>query len=388
MKSRALGVLLIALAAIAVLPESAAACSCGGDRPPCAAVWKADAVFVGTVRSLDAVGHDALGRPYQSTLVTLDVERTFVGRPVAQLQLFTALDGASCGYGFAQRQRYLVYAYATQPGAPLTVSSCSRTRRLSEADEDLRYLEHLPSLNAGARVYGRINHVQREAFDERAIDHGPVEGLAVSVRGAGFYRDTITDADGRYEVTALPAGPAIVAVTTPHGFDQRYLQQHIELDDPRACSLVDFSLTYSAAVAGVVVDANGRPVPGVLVDAVDWELAGHAPPPHQSPARTDEHGRFAFEESSPGSLRLRRASDEGSWTRDHWRADLPAGHDGPERGDGRRSRRGSADRCRGAAASAAMNAPAAKPDPTPCNLPNQNQPDETCRNLPKPDPTC
>jgi hypothetical protein len=36
------------------------------------------------------------------------------------------------------------------------------------------------------------------------------------------------------------------------------------------------------------------------VDAVAAELAGHQPPPYQEPAKTDDRGRFEFDDLPPG----------------------------------------------------------------------------------------
>jgi hypothetical protein len=177
---------------------------------------------------------------------------------------------------------------------------CSRTRPIEDADEDLRYLAKLPASSPGVRVYGRVTEWRREPFEPRAIDYGPVEGLAVNVRGDAFTRDATTDRYGRYEITGVPAGKVNVTVFAP-GYDSRYLQHEVELTDTRACSPHDFQLLQTAAASGMVVDSNGRPAAGVLVDAVATELAGHQPPAYQEPVKTDEQGRFEFDRLPPGS---------------------------------------------------------------------------------------
>jgi hypothetical protein len=193
-------------------------------------------------------------------------------------------------------------------------SICSRTRPIDEARDDLEYLTGIGDSPAtGARVHGRITEVRREAYEEHDVDYGPVENVMISVRGA-FARDLFTGPDGRYEFGRLPTGHYTLSVAPPSGFDTRYLERTFELRDRRACHAQDFAIRAIAGATGTVVDTQGRPVAGVLVDAVSTELAGYSPPPYQHPARTDASGRFAFDDLPPGdyvfglNLTTRRAT--------------------------------------------------------------------------------
>ena len=49
------------------------------------------------------------------------------------------------------------------------------------------------------------------------------------------------------------------------------------------------------------MDASGRPVAGLEVEAVAAELAGFDPPPYQQPVKTDARGVFEFDDLPPGS---------------------------------------------------------------------------------------
>ena len=267
--------------------------------PPCEARWKAEAVFVGTVRSIVDVNHDAYERPYLSRLVTVDVERAFANAAPGPLELITGRRGGDCGYQFAVGRRYLIYA-GKAPNGQWSASICSRTRPIEKAQEDLQYLSSLPAVGIGGRVFGRIHHWQRDPFEEQAVDYGPLEGLVVNVSGAGFSRDAVTDRHGRYEIAGLPLGVSTLTVAAPHGFDSRGLQSELDFEDLRACNERSFELTYVASASGSVVDAAGHTLAGVRVEAVAAELAGHRPPPYQEPAITDERGAFEFERLPPG----------------------------------------------------------------------------------------
>jgi hypothetical protein len=290
---------LVALALLLTFgTEDARACSCGGSGPPCEAAWRSDAVFAGTVRAVEEV--DRLdGSEYRSRLVTIEVEHGFINAAPGRIQLTTGMGGGDCGYRFVTGRRYLVYAWKT-PSGRLSAGICSRTRPLEEAAEDLKYLATAAQPSTGARVYGRVTHWHRDPFEARSVDYGPVEDVTINVRGTAFSRDVATDRDGRYEISGLPVGTMTLTLIPPQGFDARYLEQEIQLRDLHACSARDFQLRHVARASGMVADAAGKPLPGVSVDAVAAELAGHQPPPYQHPVKTDDRGRFEFADLPPG----------------------------------------------------------------------------------------
>ena len=290
----------IAFAVLSATPQWAEACSCFASGPPCEAAWGASSIFTGTVRRIDTIAAAQGPGLVESKLVTLDVDRGLVNASPGVLQVATAASSASCGYEFVVGRRYLVYAGGVGSAGVAVVTHCSRTRPLEDAADDLRYLTRLPDPAAGARVFGRASLWQRTAFDEEAIDYGPVHGLVVHVRGAGFHREAVTDRNGRYEIGGLPSGPATVTIEAPAGIDPRGMRSEIELRDPRGCSQRDFRLSYTATATGRVLNASGGPISDALVDAVDFELAGHRPLPYQQPARTDADGRFVFDSLPPG----------------------------------------------------------------------------------------
>jgi hypothetical protein len=127
----------VALAAILLSAAPALACSCV--LPTVAQAKEAAvAIFEGRVTSIvDAPESGVDTSPEQS--VTLVVARSWRSLENQQtVTLRTAKSGATCGYAFALGTSYLVYA-GGEPGK-LLVSSCSRTRLLSEASEDLAAL--------------------------------------------------------------------------------------------------------------------------------------------------------------------------------------------------------------------------------------------------------
>jgi hypothetical protein len=232
---------LVLFGVLTIAGESKAlACSCAMSGPPCQATWTADAVFSGTVLSMTPIDNVSLGAPFPSLLVKFNVEQGFVNAAAGPLEIVTGMGGGDCGYQFKVGVKYLVYAskYASHLGTGI----CSRTRPLADAKEDLLYLSTMRTAPTGGRVYGRINEVKRDPAEDTWVDYGPVEGITVSIRGATFARDVLTDANGRFDVSRLPVGKATVTIVPPFGFEPSPFEREIDITDPRACSLVNLTV--------------------------------------------------------------------------------------------------------------------------------------------------
>jgi hypothetical protein len=287
---------LFLLVAVALLsrPPTAHGCSCPPGGPPCQAAYNADVVFAGVVRTIQP---DQNPDEPDEQVVRLDVERGFINATRGAVELKHNWR-STCAYRFVTGQRYLVYALRT-PSGRLVPNICS-TKLLKDAAADVAYLTSMARAPAGARIFGRVNEYGREPADERGIDYGPLEGVAVTVRTATIVRTVTTDADGRYEVAALPPGPGSLTLTPPAGFGEGVRELDFDLPDARACWRADFTLSPSAAASGAVVDASGHPLAGIRVEAVAAELAGFSPPPYHSPAVSDARGAFTFDRLPPG----------------------------------------------------------------------------------------
>ena len=201
-----------AVTALTLAPtRDARACSCGTIGPPCQNAFEVDAVFAGTVRNVSAPSTDG-ARPQPGEMwipravrVELAEVVTFRGVDAPTVSVLTAGSSTACGVAFKQGERYLVYATRAPDGRGLVTSLCSRTRRLADADEDVRFLDTLSqATDARARVYGTVTHWERDLATGAPLDNGPVSGIVVSVRGLGRAFEASTDARGQYEVTVPP----------------------------------------------------------------------------------------------------------------------------------------------------------------------------------------
>jgi hypothetical protein len=123
----------IAIIAVWSWSQPAAACKCML-LEPAAAAEQASAVFEGRVVEVN----DVAGTPMPHRQVTLRVVRVWKGIDGERAVLTTAAESAACGIDFARDQNYLVYA-SKQDNA-LSANSCSRTRLIADAGEDIQAL--------------------------------------------------------------------------------------------------------------------------------------------------------------------------------------------------------------------------------------------------------
>ncbi len=131
---------------------SAYACKCAVPGSPSEELEKSDAVFAGTVVSIDH-SFDPRVTPYKPgdrTTVGFDVSMVWKGAVHERTYITTPPTGGSCGLAFSEGEPYIVYASAGASGdAGYQASTCSRTALLQHAQADLEALGEGRSPRAG-----------------------------------------------------------------------------------------------------------------------------------------------------------------------------------------------------------------------------------------------
>jgi hypothetical protein len=307
-------------ALVAVLLLSAAgvrsvdACSCF-ENPPCAAVWKADAVFVGTVteRVQEPIG-GSLSWTVHNVVVnqrlhgTVDSVLTLVSgnRPSAEQieasRSHTALGWvwSSCDFDFEPGRQYVIYARKTADSR-WTTSLCSGTKLIEKAAEDLDYIATIPAAEPTGRVYGSIERTVANPRNPASPHVIPASGTTVALTSAATRLTARTDSKGRLDVR-VPPGDYTIAPVVPQAV--RVYGAPVRASVPaRGCAPVHFSLTANGRIEGRVVRADGTPGSRASVDVVPADLpAGERPDSFTASASgtTDENGRFAIDAILPG----------------------------------------------------------------------------------------
>ncbi len=237
-----LSLLGLSLAFVAMTPAAAESCTCRPSGPPCQEVWESPVVFAGTVIELDQSA-GALG----PRRVRFRISEAFRGAETGEAETgeieihLRGGGGASCDPPFRLGESWLVYASkhgARQPG--WTTSTCSRTRRLSGAAEDLRYLRLADQQKPPSHIAGQVTRDVYDAAKKRTGDTVPVAGVPVVVTSGTTRLEAKTDRDGRYHIPVDAGRPYQVDFgRSADGLVIRGPSAPVVLRHSLACAVVD-----------------------------------------------------------------------------------------------------------------------------------------------------
>ena len=117
--------------------QVAHACSCLPPPPPLEALAASDAVFLGRVTDILLLPADG---SFATLVIEISVEEQWKGDAASSMVIYTARDGATCGYPFKEGNSYLVYANRDNTSGNLWAGLCSRTSEKESAASDLAAL--------------------------------------------------------------------------------------------------------------------------------------------------------------------------------------------------------------------------------------------------------
>lgn len=125
------------------------------------------------------------------------------------IDIWTA--AGDCGYDFQLGETYLVYANNEEGADYYFTSTCMRTKRLSEAGEDLEYLYFYKSQpDATSRIEGFATSDWRsqgiDPLHEPSAIGSPLKDIVLQLQSDRFTRYAETDSSGRFVFDGLPNG--------------------------------------------------------------------------------------------------------------------------------------------------------------------------------------
>lgn len=271
--------------------------------PPCQALWQAHAVFAGRVVQVrDVDPRDAGGPLSETRRVTVRVTEDFRSTVPDEVEVFTGRGGGDCGYDFSTGGAYLIYAYRSAVNGRWTTGICSRTKPLSHAGDDLKYLRGAsPVRKATGELFGRV---ERIGPDRSGVPAGlvPVEGVSIVATSGGAVYQTTSTRDGKYAMK-VPTGRYRLVVEASDTLYAMHVPV-VDVTDDRACGEARVYLRWNGTVTGRVVTPAGAPVPFFVVElatAAELESLSFVP---LLRARTDSDGRFEVSRVPPGTFHI------------------------------------------------------------------------------------
>ncbi len=299
-----------------VMLQPAAACSCDVSAgAPCAAVWRADAVFVGLVIDNPT---ERVGGTISWTVHKIAVSQTLRGsidpfitlvpgrRPTEkEIEASKSYPGeqermSTCDYRFEVGRQYVIYATHTADGG-WTTSMCSGTKRLEDATADLDYIATIPSAPATGRVYGDIEKTIPDLSDPTTPLTVPAAGITVALTSESGRLTTTTDSEGKFDVH-VPAGEYTIAPAVPETV-RTYGSPNRARVPSRGCTPVHFSLVSNGRIEGRVIREDRTGVPHVRIDVIPADIPADRrsdAPPAAVSTTSDKNGRFEVDAILPG----------------------------------------------------------------------------------------
>jgi hypothetical protein len=139
-----------------------------------------------------------------------------------------------CGYDFQIGETYLVYANDEEGADFFFTSTCMRTKRLSDAGEDLAYLYFYKNQpEASSRLEGfitsdRKSQLEMDPTHEPSVIGSPIVGLILQLKSDRLTRYAESDPGGRFLFDGLPEGDYELSV-----FASGYPKTNQSLAGPR-----------------------------------------------------------------------------------------------------------------------------------------------------------
>jgi hypothetical protein len=269
------------LGCLALIVEGhALACVCAG-WPSAKQAWEGSpVVFLGYVERADP-NPDSLQSMIGEQTVSVRVDEPFKGVHAEQT-LVLAQEGNDCSPKFKEGERALFYLHSGGSKDVWEAPGCHRTRSLEYAADDLLFLRALPASARKNRFSGEIDLYENSAAVGFRRSR-PLPGIRVTLSSGNRTIETISNADGVYELYDLPPSKYSVAIEVPETMkiqfpiifgagvsrdrirDLSSKSPQIDLGSASGVG-VDFVLFFNNQMSGRVLGPEGKPMQDVCLD--------------------------------------------------------------------------------------------------------------------------
>jgi hypothetical protein len=158
-----------------------------------------------------------------------------------------------CGYDFQKGETYLIYADSDEETARIETTSCTRTKRLTDASDDLAYLYfHENGGNESTRLEGFVTDDPTQDVSRFVNSiRSPVSDIVLKLQSGDNARYTRSAADGRFVFDGLAAGQHSLTA-----FAAGFPKEVVQLAGP-----MQFQVEGKSCSRQIVVTPKAKPKP-------------------------------------------------------------------------------------------------------------------------------
>ena len=260
--------------------------------------------FTGTVTEVGPMipveGTNGQAFTFNGRFTRFKIDEAFRGVKGETTDIFD--HGTSCDYGFKLGEQYFVYGTRDPKDGKIYVSSCSPTKTLGGAADDLAYARGQMRNEPTPSIIGLVTRETRARADQYRKNNA-LEGIRVVASSAGATAEAYTDGNGIFRFFGLTAGNYDVRAMTPADLRRLYGPEvfNLKVTDQR-CTGGQFTVTSLSSITGRVLNSEGAPLKTRLnLVAIDASGAEMISAEGSIEAYSDEKGKYKFDWLAPGA---------------------------------------------------------------------------------------
>lgn len=221
MKFNLIGVTCLLLFIILIATEYANACMCGHSSVR-EAYNSANTIIIGKVIKIENPEMDERNSYKGNQTVFIELVKSFKGSKQKVLTL--SQENSTCDWWFDEFKNlgktYLFYLSKYKKKDIYGVISCGRSKKTTQASDDLSWLSGLPKSLSRTRISGVTLQDDYENIFPNDYDDPfpPLANVKLNIFGKNMKFELVTDKNGFYELWDVPVGMYSVVAETPKGF--------------------------------------------------------------------------------------------------------------------------------------------------------------------------
>jgi hypothetical protein len=282
-----------------------ALCAASDDLQPCDEFSRSEAVFVGVAAAPVKRWVQLPDNPtVEMTLTPIEVERAYRGVSTPVIYVIPLGIPTRLTPGV----RYLVYGRHYRPPDIVMASPGMGAKEIEQAASDLAFLDGVSPSARGGTISGVV---QERSVSYTFADNdprAPLGGIVVRIENEQYSTEAITDADGNFVASGVPAGLYKLNPQLRDGLVVRDPTSSIEaVVQDGGCATRTIDVHPNGRVRGILRDPDGRPLSFTSVDLMPMDVA---PEPTTGQIRgtssvsTNVNGEFEFEGRPAGRYYL------------------------------------------------------------------------------------